>query len=105
MLLAEMSCFPPIVNFQARNDGVLRQRRGVEQPCIGNDLLKLHKILVAELTAPKLAQWLQPKKREPHLLLQIGFKRRRNMRSSVRGCLEYGLNVWNVREVEQLKKP
>src|SRR3569623_1386981 len=100
MFLAEVSRFAPVVNFEPWNDGVLRQRRRIEQPGVRNNPLQLHKIFVAELTPPELLQRLEPEQRKPHLLLQVGLEGRRNMRRSISGCLQQALNVWNVTEIE-----
>src|SRR4051812_1776298 len=93
------------MNFQPRNDGVLRQRSRVEQPGVGNDLLQLQKILLPELTPPELPQWLHPEKGEPHLLLQERLERRRDRHPPLGVRSQDLTDPGDVREIEKLEKP
>src|SRR5436190_3002588 len=105
IFLAKLRGLAPIVDLQARNNRVLRQRGWIKQPRVGNDVLELNEIFFAQFASPKFAQWLKPKKREPHFLLQIRFDRRRNRDASVRICAQRLFDVGNIWQIEQLKKP
>src|SRR6266536_5154934 len=78
IFLTELGGFAPIVNLQSGNHRVLRQRRWVQQPRVGDHFLQLDKIFVAQFASPKFSKRLKPKKREPHFLFEIWFDRRRN---------------------------
>src|SRR4051812_43671391 len=47
ILLAQLSGFTPLVNFEPRNDCMLRQRGWIEQPCVWNYFLQAAEIFVA----------------------------------------------------------
>src|SRR5882724_8481272 len=78
IFLAKLHGLTPIVDLQARNNRVLRQGGWIKQPRVGNDFLELDEIFLAQFASPKFAQWLKPKKREPHFLFEIRFDPRRN---------------------------
>src|SRR5438477_12192045 len=84
---------------------MLRQRRWIEQPGIGDHLLELSKIFLAQLTPPKFMQRFQPEQCEPHFLLQIRFDRRRERDSTFGVCPEQIGDLRNVRQIEELKEP
>src|SRR6266566_6533801 len=75
IFLAELGGFAPIVNFQARNDRMLRQGGRVEQPGVWNHFLQSDEIFLAQLASPKFPQRLHPKEREPHFFFEIRLDR------------------------------
>src|SRR5438132_7242747 len=62
--LAEFRSLAPVVNLQSWDDCMLRQRRWVKQPRVGNNLLQLDEIFLAQFASPKFAKRLHPKKRK-----------------------------------------
>ena len=104
VFLAELGRFMPIVNFKARDHGVLRQRRRIEQPGVGDYLLKLDEIFFAKLAPPKFAQRLHPKKCEPHFFLEIRFDRRSDCDATFCISSQEIVDLRNVWQIEQLEE-
>src|SRR5438105_15894902 len=94
----------PIVNFKARYNGVLRQRRRIEQPGVGDYLLKLDEIFFAKLAPPEFSQRLHPKKCEPHFFLEIRFDRRRDCDAGFGICPQEIVDLGNIWQIEQLEE-
>src|ERR1051326_710778 len=99
IFLTESRCFAPVMNLQAWYDRVLRQRRWIKQPRVRNHFLQLNKIFLAQLASPKLAQWMHPKKREPHFLLEIWLDRRRDADVAFSVGSQRFLDPGNVRQI------
>src|SRR5260370_42441180 len=83
---------------------MLRQRRWIEQRGIGDHLLEVRKIFLAQLTPAKLMERFQPKQCEPHFLLQIRFDRRCDRASTFGVCPEQIVDFRNVRQIEQFEE-
>src|SRR4028118_1218983 len=94
----------PTIDLQSRNRGVLRQRRRIEDPCVGDVFLQLEKMAFTEFPAPEFAQWPHPEKSEPELLLEIGFDRRSDVNLAIGGGTEELLDAGKIRQVKQFKK-
>ena len=94
----------PVLNLQPRNDCVLRQRRGIEEPTVGNDLLKFQKIFLAQLAPPEFAQRLHPEKREPHFLFEVRFNRRRDFDFFFGNGAQSLVDVRNIWQIEKFEE-
>ena len=88
------------MNLEAWDDGMLRQRRRVEDPGVRNNRLERTKVFVAQLASPVFVQWLKPEKGKPHFLLEIGLERRRHRElAAARGLHQRAdtRQIWQVK--------
>src|SRR5205807_9869983 len=88
-----------------RNNSVLRERRRIERPAVGNDLLQFQEIFFAQLALPEFAKRLHPEKREPHFLFEERLDRRGDFHGTIADGVEERGDAREIRQVEQLEEP
>src|SRR3989442_16016033 len=83
---------------------MLRQRRWIERPTVGNHLLQFQKVFLPKFASPEFAERPHPKKREPHFLLEIRLEWRRDPDPPLLCFIHQLRNPGPLWKIKQLQK-
>ena len=104
LLLGERLELLPVGQIQFRDDRLRRERRGIDNPGVGNQLEQPFQKPLAQLAAPEFAQVAVPQQGEQHFFFENRLGRRCEQNAFVDGGGEQLSGDGHVGQVEQFEE-